>query len=159
MYVSWNDFARGANIFVRYSTDNGNTWTDERQVTNGGPFIRNVQITGDQVTGDVYMAGMDENGGNGCTSGCGTNRSNKIYRSTDGGNTWTNTYTAPTSSALAVDLWATSAPCTAAPLTGGTWAGVSQSPSTAWFTRFMPRATPATTTPATSSTSAPPIAG
>jgi len=39
---------------------------------------------------------MDENGGNGCTSGCGTNRANKIYRSTDGGNTWANTYTGPT---------------------------------------------------------------
>jgi hypothetical protein len=96
MYVSWNDFARGQNIFVRYSTDNGNTWADERQITNGGTFIRNVQITGDLVTGDVYIAGMDENGGNGCTSGCGTTRSNKIYRSTDGGNTWTNPYTGPT---------------------------------------------------------------
>jgi len=93
MYVSGNDFARGGNIFVRYSTDNGNTWTDERQVTT--TFIRNVQITGDLVTGDVYLAGMDENGGSGCTSGCGTNRSNKIYRSTDGGNTWTNSYTGP----------------------------------------------------------------
>ena len=31
-------------------------------------FIRNVQITGDKVTGDVYIAGMDEIGG-GCTSG------------------------------------------------------------------------------------------
>jgi len=96
MYVSWNDFARGQNIFVRYSTDNGNTWADERQITNGGTFIRNVQITGDLVTGDVYIAGMDENGGNGCTSGCGTTRSNKIYRSTDGGNTWTNPYTGST---------------------------------------------------------------
>jgi hypothetical protein len=38
---------------------------------------------------------MDENSGNGCTSGCGTTRNNKIYRSTDGGNTWTNTYTGP----------------------------------------------------------------
>src|SRR6266536_834338 len=59
MYVSWNDFASSANIFVRYSTDNGNTWTDERQITNGSPFIRNVQITGDLVTGDVYIAGMN----------------------------------------------------------------------------------------------------
>src|SRR6266508_3356528 len=93
MYVSWNDFARGGNLFVRYSTDNGNTWTTERQVTNA--FIRNVQITGDLVTGDVYLAGMDENGGSGCTSGCGTDRNNKIYRSTDGGNSWSNTYTGP----------------------------------------------------------------
>jgi len=91
IYVSSNDFARGGNIFVHYSTDNGLTWDNERQITTS--FIRNVQITGDLVTGDVYIAGMDENGGNGCSSGCGTNRNNKIYRSTDGGNTWTNTYT------------------------------------------------------------------
>ena len=88
MYVSWNDFARGQGIFVRFSTDNGLTWTNERQVTT--TFIRNVQITGDKVTGDVYIAGMDEMGGG------LTNRANKIYRSTDGGNTWTNTYTGPT---------------------------------------------------------------
>jgi hypothetical protein len=91
MYVSWNDFARGQNIFVRYSTDNGNTWTDERQITNGGPFIRNVQITGDLVTGDMYIAGMDEGGG-----GFPHNCNNLFYRSTDGGNTWSNTYTGPT---------------------------------------------------------------
>jgi hypothetical protein len=93
MYVSGNDFTRGGNIFVRYSTDNGLIWDNERQITTS--FIRNVQMTGDLGTGDVYLAGMDENGGNGCTSGCGTNRNNKIYRSTDGGNTWTNTYTGP----------------------------------------------------------------
>jgi len=28
---------------------------------------------------------MDENSGNGCKYGCGTNRNNKIYRSTTGG--------------------------------------------------------------------------
>jgi hypothetical protein len=87
MYVSWNDFARGQGIFVRYSTDNGITWTNERQITN--TFFRNVQITGDLVTGDVYIAAMDEMGG-----GLG-NRANRIYRSTDGGNTWTNTYIGP----------------------------------------------------------------
>jgi hypothetical protein len=89
MYVSWNDFTRGQNIFLRYSTDNGLTWTNERQIT--ATFIRNVQITGDKVTGAVYIAGMDEGGG-----GCGTTRANKLYRSTDGGNTWTNTYNGPT---------------------------------------------------------------
>jgi hypothetical protein len=94
MYVSGNNFSVGGGaLFVRYSTDNGLTWTNERQITT--TFIRNVQITGDLATGDVYLAGMDENGGSGCSSGCGTNRNNKIYRSTDGGNTWTNTYTSP----------------------------------------------------------------
>ena len=87
MYVSWNDFARGANIFVRFSSDNGLTWT-ERQLPNAG--FRNVQVTGDKVTGDVYVAAMNEMGGG------LTNRANNIYRSTDGGNTWLHTYTGPT---------------------------------------------------------------
>ncbi len=94
MYMSENDFAVGGGaLFVSFTTDNGLTWTNRRQVTTS--FIRNVQITGDPLTGDLYIAGMDENSGNGCSSGCGTNRNNKIYRSTDGGDTWSNTYTGP----------------------------------------------------------------
>src|SRR5206468_1462944 len=46
MYVSWNDFNAGQRIFVRYSTDNAATWTNQRQITNGTPFIRNLQDTG-----------------------------------------------------------------------------------------------------------------
>ena len=42
--------------------------------TAGAVFVRDVQITGDKVTGDVYIAGMDENSGNGCGSSCGSNR-------------------------------------------------------------------------------------
>jgi hypothetical protein len=91
MYVSWNDFnVGGGALFLRYSSDNGLTWTNARQITTGTPFIRNVQITGDLATGDVYIAGMNEGGG-GLTT-----RSNLFFRSTDGGNTWTNTYTGPT---------------------------------------------------------------
>jgi hypothetical protein len=91
MYVSWNDFnVGGGALFVRYSTDNGVSWTNARQLTSGTPFIRDVQITGDLATGDVYVAGMNENGG-GLTT-----RNNLMFRSTDGGNTWTNTYTGPT---------------------------------------------------------------
>jgi hypothetical protein len=94
MYVSWNDFnVGGGALFVTYSSDNGTTW--HSPISVAPTFIRDVQITGDKVTGDVYIAGMDENSGNGCSSGCGTPRNNKIYRSTDGGNTWTNTYTGP----------------------------------------------------------------
>ena len=89
MYISYNDFAIGGGaLIVTYSSDNGTTWHAPIAVT--ATFIRDVQITGDKVTGDVYIAGMDEMGG-GLTT-----RANKIYRSTDGGNTWTNTYTGPT---------------------------------------------------------------
>ncbi|HEY2800554.1 MAG TPA: dockerin type I domain-containing protein [Chthoniobacterales bacterium] len=88
MYVSWNDFNVGSGaLFVSYSDNNGATWHSPIQVTNGNPFIRDVQITGDLATGVVYIAGMNEGGG-----GFPHTNSNLIYRSTDGGNTWTNTY-------------------------------------------------------------------
>ena len=68
------------------------TWGNERQLAPASPFIRDVQITGD-ADGTLYVAGMNEmNGGL-------TNRANKIYKSTDGGLTWANTYTGPTFSA------------------------------------------------------------
>jgi hypothetical protein len=90
LYVSWNDFAVGSGaLFVRVSTDDGATWTPH-QLTSGSPFIRDVQITGDPVTGDVYIAGMNEGGG-----GFPHTDMNLFFRSTDGGNTWTNTYTGP----------------------------------------------------------------
>src|SRR5947208_836262 len=89
MYVSWNDFTVGVGALkVRYSTDNGATWPNERTLANTNTFIRDTQITVDKITGDVYVAGMNEGGG-----GLAGPRSNKIYRSTDGGNTWTNTFT------------------------------------------------------------------
>jgi hypothetical protein len=93
MYVSWNDFATtcgaGGCLFVNYS-DDGVTWAHVGPL-NSGTFIRNVQITGDLVTGDVYLAGMNEGGG-----GLTGPRSNLMFRSTDGGATFANTYTGPT---------------------------------------------------------------
>jgi hypothetical protein len=88
MYVSWNDFnVGGGGLQVSRSTDNGATWSPEIHVTN--TFIRNVQITGDASgNGTIYIAGMDEGGG-----GFPHNDTNKIFRSTNGGSTWTNTYT------------------------------------------------------------------
>jgi hypothetical protein len=94
MYVSWNDFNTGnADIFVSRSTDDGLTWSSPLQVSTGGTFIRNVQITGDlSGNGDVYIAGMDEGGG-----GFPHNDINYIFKSTDGGATWSNTYGPPAS--------------------------------------------------------------
>ena len=89
MYVSWNNFAVGGGALqVVRSTDNGGTWSPPVTVVN--TFIRDVQITGDSANGTIYIAGMNEGGG-----GTAGPRSNKIYRSTDGGVTWTNTYTGP----------------------------------------------------------------
>ena len=90
MYISYNDFAiGGGSLRVHRSTDNGLTWSAAVQVEPG--FIRDVQLTGDASNGNLYLAGMDEGGG-----GLAGPRSNKIYRSTDGGATWAITYTAPT---------------------------------------------------------------
>ena len=60
-------------------------------VSNTSTFIRDVQITGDMSgNGTIYIAGMDEGGG-----GFPHNDINHIFKSTDGGNTWANTYTGP----------------------------------------------------------------
>ena len=99
LYVSWNNFGlAGPPISVTRSTDGGNTWSAgvNLPIPAGASFIRDVQITGDYSNGDVYVAGMDENNGGGCTAGCGSTRRNIIYRSTDGGATFTNTYVGPT---------------------------------------------------------------
>ncbi len=90
MYVSLNNFAVGGGaIFVAYS-DDGNTWSTPAQLTT--TFIRDVQLTGTLpgppppnagYSSAVFLAGMDEGSG-----GLGT-RQNIMYRSTDGGNTWT----------------------------------------------------------------------
>ncbi len=82
MYVSWNNFAAGQNIYVVYS-DNGTTWSTPVQVQTGG-FIRNVQDTGSpNGDGTVFIAGMNESGGG------LSNRTNIMYRSTNGGAAWT----------------------------------------------------------------------
>ena len=90
MYISWNDFNVGAGaLVVSRSTDNGSTWSSAITVANTGTFIRNTQITGDMSgNGTIYIAGMDEGGG-----GFPHDNTNLIYKSTDGGATWSNTYT------------------------------------------------------------------
>jgi hypothetical protein len=92
MYISWNDFAVGSGALVMsFSSDNGNTWSSAVTVSNTATFIRNTQITGDMSgNGTIYIAGMDEGGGS-----FPHNDTNLIFKSTDGGATWTNTYTGP----------------------------------------------------------------
>ena len=92
LYISWNDFNIGQGALMSiHSTDGGATWSAPTTVINGATFIRDVQITGDvSGNGDVYVAGMDEGGG-----GFPHNNINHIYRSTDGGSTWTHTYAGP----------------------------------------------------------------
>ncbi len=91
MYVSWNDFTVGVGALSVTHTDDGVTWTTPVRVVNGSVFIRDVQITGSPMgasryegaNSTVFIAGMDEGGG-----GC-ANRTNMMYKSLDGGVTWT----------------------------------------------------------------------
>ena len=91
MYISWNDFGVGVGALSITHSDDGTTWTAPVRVDNGSTFIRDVQITGSPAgatrfegnSSTVFIAGMDE--GNG---GCNT-RQNLIYKSLDGGVTFT----------------------------------------------------------------------
>jgi len=87
MYISYNDFNIGGGaLYVVYS-DNGTAWTAVQ--LNPG-FIRDIQVTGDlQGGGNVYVATMNEGGG-GLTL-----RQNVMYRSTNGGVSWTSSNAGP----------------------------------------------------------------
>ena len=94
MYISWNNYNVGCGVggclFVTHS-DDGVNWSNPFQL-NSGIFIRDVQITGTppgppppqaRYYSTVFIAGMDEGGGQ------LNNRQNYMYRSLDGGVTWT----------------------------------------------------------------------
>jgi hypothetical protein len=89
MYISYNNFAVGGGALQLSYSDNGTVWTGP--VTLNPGFIRNIQVTGDlQGGGNVYLATMNEGGGGGLQ-----NRQNVMYRSTDGGATWTSSNAGP----------------------------------------------------------------
>ena len=85
VYISWNDFASAQQIRVTWSDDGGTTWHTPVDVNS--TFIRNVQLTVG-LDGTVFIAAMDEGGG-----GLAGPRTNIIYRSTNGGTTWTSSNT------------------------------------------------------------------
>jgi len=91
MYVSFNDFNVGNGALKVSHSDDGTNWTTV-SLTNGSSFIREVQITGTPpgppapnagFISTVFAAAMDEGGG-----GLNT-RQNLMFRSNDGGLTWT----------------------------------------------------------------------
>lgn len=90
MYVSFNNFnVDGGALFVTHS-DDGVTWSTPVQLST--TFLRDVQLTGTppgppapnaSYTSTVFLAAMDEGGG-GLSS-----RQNIMFRSLDGGSTFT----------------------------------------------------------------------
>jgi len=80
MYISFNNLSLGGALQVIYS-DNGTSWSTPYAVAT--VFIQDVQITGDlQGSGKVYLAGADLGGGGLAY------HTNYMFRSTDGGVTW-----------------------------------------------------------------------
>jgi hypothetical protein len=102
MYISFNNFALGSGALQIVFSDDGSTWTT-KTISNTNTFMRDVQVTGSPVgppppnvtyTSTVFVASMDEGGG-----GLGT-RQNVMFRSTDGGNTWTSATMGPVFNAV-----------------------------------------------------------
>jgi hypothetical protein len=80
-YIAFNDFAAGGILKVLYF--DAGAWTEVLVDGTIPLFIRNVHITGGSDIDDtVFVFGMDEGGG------AGNNRINWVYKSTDGGASW-----------------------------------------------------------------------
>jgi hypothetical protein len=91
MYISFNNFNVGGGALQLVYSDDGVTWNT---VTLNSVFIRDVQVTGAQISpttaqaalasyNTVFVASMNEGGGG------LSNRTNIIWRSTNGGASWT----------------------------------------------------------------------
>jgi hypothetical protein len=94
MYISWNDFNNNGALSVIHS-DTGTSWS--APVILNPNFIRDVQVTGsprgatrfEGANSTVFVAAMDEGGGGFAT------RQNIMYKSLDGGLTWTSSTMGP----------------------------------------------------------------
>ena len=102
MFISFNNFALGSGALSIVYSDDGTTWTTV-VISNTNTFYRDVQVTGSPVgppapnagyISTVFVASMNEFGG-----GLGT-RQNLMFRSTDGGQTWTSTTLGPVFNAV-----------------------------------------------------------
>ena len=96
MYISLNNFNVGGGALQVTHSDDGVSWS--AATTVNGSFIRDVQITGAlpgppppqaRYYSPVFVASMDEGGG-GLSS-----RQNVMYRSMDGGVTWSSSIMGP----------------------------------------------------------------
>lgn len=96
MYVAFTDFTVGQGRLTSAWSDDGTHWTTV-PLNNGSTFIRPVQLTGSPVgasrfegaNSTVFVAGMDEGSGS-----CDT-RQNLMFKSLDGGVTWTSATLGP----------------------------------------------------------------
>jgi hypothetical protein len=82
MYVSLNNFSISGGAIVVTHSDDGVNWSAPLAL-NSGVFLRDVQLTGG-VDGSVFIAAMNEGSGGGLGL-----RQNIMFRSMDGGDTWT----------------------------------------------------------------------
>jgi len=96
MYISFNNFNVGSGALQVVTSNDGVNWSAANTLTSS--FLRDVQITGAlpgppppqaRYFSTVILASMDEGGGGLAT------RQNVIWRSLDGGNSWTSTTTGP----------------------------------------------------------------
>jgi hypothetical protein len=90
MYVAFSDFTVGQGRLTAAWSDDGTAWHTVA-LNNGSTFIRPTQLTGSPVgaprfegnNSTVFLAGMNEGGGG------FANRQNLMFKSLDGGLTWT----------------------------------------------------------------------
>lgn len=90
LYINWTDTRNGdADIFLKYSDDGGETWSNDIRVNNDSiengadQFSNNFSI--DAVTGDLYIVFYDKR-----NSRTGAFLDVYVAKSKDGGNHWTN---------------------------------------------------------------------